>query len=290
MITSESPNGLKLQKVLADSGLGSRREMERWISSGRVTVNSVEAVLSERVTPQDRIEVDGRPLDRGSKRSQRVLAMNKPEGYHVTTRPPSGARSVFETLPSISAGRWISVGRLDVNSSGLLLFTNDGELAHRLMHPSSNVDREYAVRVNGILEKEQVEQLLSGMQIDGSLQRFSDVRYFDGRRTNHWYHVVLTEGKNREVRRLFGAQGLMVSRLKRVRFGPVALQSWVRIGKSVELIPGDVSGLCNLVGIEYRHGKTRRFRDGTKTKSLLVSQVSRDLLPGRQKRAKRPIR
>lgn len=287
MKTPVPARGLKLQKALADSGLGSRREMERWIASGRVTVNNVRAVLSERVTPQDRIEVDGRPLDRYNQTPQRVLAMNKREGLHVTTKPPHGAQSVFNQLPSIAVGRWISVGRLDVNSSGLLLFTNDGELAHRLMHPSSNIDREYAVRVNGVLEQEQIEQLLAGIYIDGSVQRFSDVRYFDGRGTNHWYHVVLTEGRNREVRRLFATQGLMVSRLKRVRFGPIALYSWVRSGKCVELVPGDVAALCRSAGIEYRHEKTQKGGHKIKSRSLLISHAGQDSIPSPLKQTKR---
>ena len=287
MKTPAPARGLKLQKALADSGLGSRREMERWIASGRVTVNNVRAVLSERVTPHDRIEVDGRPLDRYNQASRRVLAMNKQEGLHVTTKPPHGARSVFDQLPSITAGRWISVGRLDVNSSGLLLFTNDGELAHRLMHPSSNIDREYAVRVTGVLEQEQIEQLLAGIRIDGSVQRFSDVRYFDGRGTNHWYHVVLTEGRNREVRRLFAAQGLMVSRLKRVRFGPIALHSWVRSGKCVELVPGDVAALYRSAGIEYRPEKTPKGGHKIKSRSLLISHAGQDPIPSPIKRTRR---
>ena len=272
MTTSPSARVLheKLHKVLANAGLGSRRHMEQWIANGRVSVNGKPAAVGQRVSATDQIEVDGKPIRGAVRLNTRILAMNKCEGHHVTRIPPSGVTSVFDELPPLPVGRWISVGRLDVNTSGLLLFTNDGELAHRLMHPSSNVDREYAVRAGGVLEEEQMEAMTRGVEADGTLLKCSDIRYYNGRGTNHWYHVVLNQGRNREVRRLFQSQGLTVSRLKRVRFGPIALRSWVRKGKCHELVPGDVAALCRMVG-HAQHGRPHRHPRPTRlVKSLLI--------------------
>lgn len=240
--------GEKLQKVLAGHGLGSRRTMEEWISAGRVRVNREVAHLGQRVTSADVVTVDGgRPLKMIADHT-RMLLLNKPSGQVCTRRDPEGRPTVFKGLPRLKQGRWISIGRLDVQTTGLLLLTNDGELANRMMHPSAGLDREYAVRVNGQLSDEAMAELTSGVMIDGDLHRFSDIQYFNGRGVNHWYHVVLMEGKNREVRRLFESLGLMVSRLKRVRYGPVLLPSWLPVGQRSELVADDVTQLKKILG------------------------------------------
>ena len=253
----------KLQKVIASSGKCSRREAERWIALGRVRVNGKRANIGLRVIPEDRIEVDGELLKRSQRAFPRVLLMNKDTGVEVSQNPSTEAKSAFADLPGLREGRWMNVGRLDINTSGLLLFTNDGELAFKLSHPSSALDREYAVRVRGELDLDQIETLKSGVEINGAIQRFTDIRYFDGSGTNHWYHVVLMEGRNKEVRNLFASQQLLVSRLKRVRFGPVFLPSWVQRGKILELDQRDVKTLCSSLG--YRTTKPvsteRRAKD-----------------------------
>ena len=246
----------KLQKVLADEGLGSRREMERWISEGRIQVDGEPAHLGQRVADDNQILVDGKPLRRKPAGQGRILLYNKQVGEVCTRKDPEGRRTVFEQLPDVGGGRWISIGRLDIATSGLLLLTTDGALANRMMHPSTGLDREYAVRVNGILTEAQRAELIRGIVDDGEELAFSDVRYFDGRGMNHWYHVVLLEGKNREIRRLFEHCGLMVSRLKRVRFGPVVLPSRLARGHVEELSEEDT-------GLLYRVLKLRRKSRGS---------------------------
>lgn len=266
----------KLQKVLADLGYGSRREMEQWIAAGRVEVNGIVATLGTRVSPADGIQVDGRPAGRATPGTPpaegcRVLVLNKPVGVICTRRDPEGRPTVFDDLPRLRQGRWISVGRLDIQTSGLLLLTNDGALAHRMMHPSTGLDREYAVRVNGRLEQAQLEQLVAGVEVEGEVLHFSDIQYYNGSGVNHWYHVVLMEGRNREVRRLFESMGLAVSRLKRVRFGPVVLPSTLRSGRCTEMIDADLKMLYELLKLPLtlpRRGR-RRSR-GEAEKSLLL--------------------
>jgi 23S rRNA pseudouridine2605 synthase len=246
----------KLHKVLADLGLGSRREMERWIAAGRVEVNGARAQIGDRVGPRDRIRVDGvvcrRQPPRGATRAAaRVLVMNKAEGIICTRRDPEGRPSCFDALPRLATGRWIAVGRLDINSSGLLLFTNDGALAHRMMHPSSGLTREYVVRVDAELDETVRATLTEGvLLVDGELARFERLELVGGRGRNHWYRVDLLEGRNREVRRLFESQGVRVSRLKRVRFGPVVLPSAVKRGRWQEMRPADVPALYRAIGME----------------------------------------
>lgn len=224
--------------------------MEGWIEAGRVTVNGERAHLGQRVGPDDRIQVDGgRPL-RQRRDQTRVLLLNKTVGTVCTRQDPGQRPTVFKGLPRLKQGRWISVGRLDIQTSGLLLLTNNGTLANRLMHPSTGLDREYAVRVTGQLDDEQLAALKAGVEIEGELHRFSDIQYFDGRGVNHWYHVVLMEGKNREVRRLFESAGLLVSRLKRVRYGPVILPPWLPVGQKAELEREDVAELLRVVQLE----------------------------------------
>ncbi|MCY3822052.1 MAG: pseudouridine synthase [Gammaproteobacteria bacterium] len=237
----------KLQKVLASHGLGSRRQMEKWIVAGRVVVNGQTATIGDRADATDRVEVDGRRLTIRGAQVPRVLVMNKRQGVICTRRDPQGRETVFDALPRIREGRWISVGRLDINTSGLLLLTNDGTLAHRLTHPGTGMDREYAVRIQGTLTEEEMESLISGVEIDGEIQRFSDLRYYDGRGSNHWYHAVLMEGRKHEVRNLFLHLGYRVSRLKRVRYGPVVLPSRLRRGQFTEMGPDDLETLYGLL-------------------------------------------
>lgn len=227
----------KIQKVLARAGFGSRREMEKWIKQDRVKINGVVATIGDRVSSADALLVDGKKVNPKSAVSeeQRVLLYNKPEDEICSRKDPEGRRSVFDRLPKIVHGRWVAIGRLDINTSGLLLFTTDGELANRLMHPSSNIDREYAVRVMGEVTEENVQAMHKGVMIDDHLCRFTDIQYFAGEGLNRWYHVVLMEGRNREVRKLWESQGLKVSRLKRVRYGPIFIPSKVTKGEYYEL-------------------------------------------------------
>ena len=276
---------VKLQKLLADAGLGSRRELERWIVAGRVTVNGAQATLGDRVTGVERIDVDGKALGaraRATGAHARVLLLNKSEGVICTRRDPEGRKTVFADVPTLRGGRWISVGRLDIATTGLLLLTNDGELANRMMHPSTGLDREYAVRTDVVLEDEQLAALKKGIESEGDMLRFADIRYFDGRGANHWYHVVLLEGKNHEVRRLFASVGAEVRRLKRVRYGPVLLPSWLRRGQRFELNNSDVAALYKTLGMTAdlppdRPGR-RNDRRGMADRSVLIPYPE---LPGR---------
>ena len=237
----------KLQKVLARAGLGSRRQLEEWIKAGRVQVNGRVAAIGDRVEPKDRIIVDGKKLggERKKKPRCRVLLYNKPDHEVCTRSDPEGRPTVFDRLPPLRNSRWVAVGRLDLNTSGLLLFTNDGELANRLMHPASGIDREYAVRVLGTVTDAMLRQMREGILIDGNLCRFSDIRRFGGEGANQWYHVVLMDGRNREVRKIWQSQGVQVSRLKRVRFGPVFIPSAISAGKFHELKPSEINELRN---------------------------------------------
>ena len=260
----------KLQKHLADLGYGSRRQMEAWIAAGRVTVNGEPAHIGQRVTAADTVAVDERPAQSAIAEGCRVLVVNKPAGVICTRHDPEGRRTVFDDLPPLKGGRWISVGRLDIQTSGLLLLSNDGALAHRMMHPSTGLDREYAVRVTGRLSDEEMAALLEGVEVDGELLAFSDIRYYDGSGHNHWYHVVLMEGRNREVRRLFESLGLTVSRLKRVRYGPVALPSTLRNGQQRELGADDLKLLYRLLGLPLTLPRTRRRPRHGREASLLL--------------------
>jgi 23S rRNA pseudouridine2605 synthase len=241
--------GEKLQKVMARAGLGSRREMERWIADGRVEVNGVVAELGDRAGPDDRVFVDGKPLPKEAEFVPRVLLYNKPAGEVCSRKDPEGRPTVFDRLPRLRGERWINVGRLDISTTGLLLFTNDGELANRLMHPSSNIDREYAVRVQGEMTDEIMDTLRNGVELEDGVARFSDIQEGRGKGSNRWYYVVLMEGRNREVRRLFESQGLTVSRLKRVRFADVFIPSDVRAGRTRELTGKDVQALYKRAGL-----------------------------------------
>ncbi len=245
-------SGEKLQKVLARLGLGSRREIEAWIGAGRVEVNGEVAQLGCRVDSLDQISVDGRPLrrDLNTEVIRRVMIYNKPEGEVCTRDDPEGRPTVFDRLPRLKQGRWINVGRLDLNTSGLLLFTTDGELANRLMHPSYQMDREYAVRVMGEVDEAMIERLKTGVMLEDGPARFTDVVSSGGDGINRWYHVCLLEGRNREVRRLWESQGVKVSRLKRVRFGPVFLGAELPMGRWREMKQNEIDTLSEEVGLK----------------------------------------
>lgn len=244
--------GERLQKVLAQRGLGSRRAIEAWIAAGEVRVNGRPAQLGDRVAPGDRIRVRGQEvhLDARFPPPRRVIVYNKPEGEVVTRRDPEGRPTVFAALPRLRQGRWVAVGRLDVNTSGLLLFTTDGELAHRLMHPSREVEREYAVRVLGQVSDETLRQLLQGLELEDGSARFDSITPAGGEGANHWYQVVLREGRKREVRRLWEAAGVRVSRLIRIRYGSLHLGPRVFAGHWRELEPAELQGLLALAGLE----------------------------------------
>jgi len=225
--------------VLARAGVGSRRVMEAVIAAGRVTVNGRLATLGERVGAGDRIQLDGHPVKvvQGSGDLPRVLIYYKPTGEVSTMRDPEGRPTVFDRLPVVRNARWIQVGRLDYSTSGLLVFTTSGELANRLMHPSGGIEREYAVRVLGSLSPEQLATLRRGVMLEDGPAKFELIDPQGGQGANRWYRVVIMEGRNREVRRMFEAVGLAVSRLIRTRFGPFSLPDALHRGKSMELSP-----------------------------------------------------
>lgn len=248
----ETKNGEKLQKVLARAGFGSRREMERWIQERRITVDAKVATLGDRVDGQAKITVDGKPLTVTPADETRCILYHKPVGEVCSRKDPQGRRTVFDRLPNLKSGRWISIGRLDFNTSGLLLFTTDGDLANSLMHPSSNIEREYMVRVMGDVEPEMLERMVEGVMLDDGIAKFTDVQDGGGDGINRWYYVVLMEGRNREVRRLWESQGLTVSRLKRVRYGEVFIPSRVKQGQWAEMERKEIKGLYRMAGLEQK--------------------------------------
>ncbi len=234
----------RIQKVLARTGLGSRRLMEEWIKQGRIKVNGEVAALGQSISEDDEVEVNGQKVACDFYQNKpRVLLYHKPEGEICTRSDPEGRKTVFVNLPRLKQGRWISVGRLDINTAGVLLFTNDGELANQLMHPSSGLEREYAVRVLGEVSQEQAVALTNGVELDDGPARFEHIMSQGGEGANRWYHVVTMEGRNRVVRRLIEAVGLTVSRLIRVRFGPLVLPSTLRASKWMELSDEDIEGI-----------------------------------------------
>jgi 23S rRNA pseudouridine2605 synthase len=238
----------KLQKLLAQKGLGSRREMETLIASGEVSVNGKTAVVGDRVGPEDVVRIGKRVIRLNLEESlPKILLYHKPEGEIVSRHDPQGRPSVFDKLPHLRSSKWVAIGRLDFNTSGLLIFTTDGALANRLMHPRFEVEREYAVRVLGELTPEQMTQLTTGVELADGQAAFSYLAEQGGEGINHWYRVILKEGKNREVRRMFEAIGLTVSRLMRVRFGPVNLPPRIKRGQWLELEEKEIRRLLNLV-------------------------------------------
>ncbi len=241
-------NTHKLHKVLAQKGLGSRREMETLIASGQVTINRQVASVGDRVGSTDVVRIGKRIIRlRLEGARTKVILYHKPEGEIVSRSDPQGRPSVFDKLPHLDSSKWIAIGRLDFNTSGLLIFTTDGELANRLMHPRFEVEREYAVRIIGELTSEQMKLLTTGVELKDGTAKFNYLSDEGGEGTNHWYRVILKEGKNREVRRMFEAIGLTVSRLMRVRFGPVNLPPRIKRGQWIELDEKEIKRLLKLI-------------------------------------------
>ena len=248
-VLAAMPDAPKLHKVLAQAGIGSRRDMEQLIADGQITVNGQPAHIGQRIAAGDQIEVAGQPVRvRISPPPARVLAYHKPAGEIVTHGDPQNRPTVFRSLPRLQQGKWQSVGRLDINTEGLLLFTNSGDLANRLMHPRFGVEREYAVRVLGTLDDEQRARLLEGIEIDGQRAAMRSIEDGGGEGANHWYRVVITEGRNREVRKMFEVLGMAVSRLIRIRYGCVVLPRGLRRGVWVDLPASDLQTLQSMVG------------------------------------------
>ena len=237
--------GERLHKVLAQVGLGSRRQIEDWIRAGRVQVNGQPAVLGQSITHADRVAVDGQPVTVTAPAKTRLLIYHKPEGELCTRYDPEGRPTVFDRLPALSTGRWISVGRLDINSSGLLLLTTDGTLANRLMHPSNHLQREYAVRVSGDVEPAMLDRLRAGVELEDGPGRFVIITDGGGEGRNHWYNVTVDEGRNRLVRRLWASQGVVVSRLLRVRFGPLQLPRALGRGQYREATAAELASVSD---------------------------------------------
>ena len=273
------PAGEKLQKVLARIGVGSRRDVEAWITQKRIKVNGVEATLGQRVDLHDAITIDGKVIKRveAAESVRRVIMYNKPDGEICTRDDPEGRPTVFDKMPKPKEGRWINIGRLDINTTGLLMFTTDGELANRLMHPSYEMDREYAVRVRGEVDDEMIERLKAGVVLEDGPAKFTDIKQAPGGEGfNHWYHCVVMEGRNREVRRLWESQGLVVSRLKRVRFGPVFLNSDLPMGRWREMSQYEVDILSAEVGL-------------TPVAMPQMNAKSKDKLDRMQRKSSRPV-
>jgi 23S rRNA pseudouridine2605 synthase len=257
----------KLQKVLAQAGLGSRRDMEQWIIAGRVTVNSTTARIGARVGAHDEVKVDGRILQAAApSQLPQVLLYHKPEGEIVSSDDPAGRPSVFDKLPRLRGAKWVAVGRLDFNSCGLLVFTTSGEIANRMMHPSYELEREYAVRVLGQLTEEQIARLRSGVRLNDGMARCESVASEGGEGANRWYRIVLKEGRNRIVRRMFEALALQVSRLMRVRFGPVGLPTRLRRGQFQELAPEETRQLLTALGLPVPVPPPRAARGSAETR------------------------
>lgn len=242
----------RLQKILSAAGFGSRREMEKWIEAGLVEVNGVTAKLGDSASADSLIKVNGKkiinPLNLTMR--TRILLYHKPVGEISSRKDPKFTQTVFDNLPRLKNSRWIQVGRLDLNTSGLLLFTNNGELANRLMHPKFEFEREYAVRVHGQVTQEMIKKLLKGVQLDDGIGKFGKIEYRGGEGTNAWYHVVINEGRNREVRRLWESQGVEVSRLIRVRYGQFQMPRGLSRGEYVELSSIEVDAFLKQINDE----------------------------------------
>jgi 23S rRNA pseudouridine2605 synthase len=284
------PMSEKLQKVLARAGAGSRREMETYISAGRVSVEGKTAYLGDRVEGNELIRVDGHQVKLKPLEDDlcRVLMYNKPEGEMCTRKDPEGRPTVFDRLPKLDGSRWVAVGRLDINTSGMLLFTTDGELANRLMHPSKQVEREYAVRIFGEVNEAMLQTLRHGVKLEDGTAKFQKITYKGGEGRNHWFHVVLSEGRNREVRRLWESQDVQVSRLIRVRYGDMEMKRQLPLGGWTELNLKDVNYYRKLVDLEPEtqskvkvdektmdNAKSRRIRRSVKKHQHRSQQATR---------------
>lgn len=280
----------KLQKVLARAGKGSRREIEDIISQGRVSIDGKTAFLGDRVVGTEQIRIDGHQVKLTAADDDicRVLMYNKPEGEMCTRKDPEGRATVFDRLPPLESGRWVAVGRLDINTSGMLLFTTDGELANRLMHPSQKVEREYAVRVFGEINEAMLQTLRTGVKLEDGPARFQKITYRGGEGRNHWFHVVLSEGRNREVRRLWESQEVQVSRLIRVRYGDMEMKRQLPLGGWTELNLKEVNYFRKLVQLKPEtqskvkvdekamdNAKSRRIRRSVKKHQQRHQQATR---------------
>lgn len=250
-VSTPPDSGERIQKILARGGVASRREIEKWISEGRLKINGVTATLGTRLHRGDHLQINDRVVnwEKFSEQTTRVLLYHKPTGEVVTRRDPEGRPIVFRRLPPLPSGRWIAVGRLDINTSGLLLLTNNGELANRLMHPSTEVEREYAVRILGHVPESTLEKLQEGIELEDGFAKFDQIHYAGGEGANKWYNVIVTEGRNRLVRRLWESQNVVVSRLMRVRYGPVVLPESQRTGAYYEINEKELELLFEFAGM-----------------------------------------
>ena len=256
----------KLQKVLANMGYGSRREIESWIFDGRIKLNNSLAKVGDRVSNKDLIYLDGNKIETAKIFRTQVIVYNKPEGEISSNEDPKGRPTVFDNLPSLKRAKWISVGRLDINTTGLLLFTTNGELANRLMHPRYQVERKYLVRVFGDVNQRDIDILKKGVLLDDEQAKFKTIERNKGaadgeKRLNNWFKVTLEGGKNREVRRLWESQGFEISRLKRIAYGPIELQPFIRPGNYLELSIEDVKKLGTSVNLTISSPGMRDKKD-----------------------------
>lgn len=267
----------KIQKVLARVGLGSRRTMEEWIEAGRVSVNGSIAKLGDRIADGDDLRVDGRlvAFQTEEESVRRVVLYYKPEGEVCTRTDPQGRPTVFDQLPTLKEQRWVAIGRLDINSQGLILFTTDGDLANRLMHPSSGIEREYAVRIHGEVTPETIERLKTGVTLMDGEAHFDEIIDAGGEGTNHWYHVILREGRKREVRRMWESQGVQVSRLIRVRYGTIQLPRNLKAGRYVELDKDMIDQLAESCGAELRKRTGLYGRAKARSERAVEKEVKR---------------
>ena len=280
----------RIQKALARAGYGSRRGLETLIKAGKVTVNGNVASLGDQIDIGDTVRLDGKPVSakRIWQQPQQVMLYNKPVGEVCTRNDPEGRRTIFQSLPAPEQGRWVSVGRLDINTSGLIILTTDGELANRLMHPSNEMDREYAVRVMGEVPSEMMQRLRDGVELEDGMAKFSDIQPAgSGDGVNRWFHVVIQEGRNRAVRRLWESQDVQVSRLMRVRYGPVIIPNKLKMGRWVMLSDDDLAALYEEVDLEAKEtvktGRAQREKKlrPLKNTTLKASQKSTNDKPDR---------
>jgi len=300
--SDEKLPGEKLQKVLAQAGFGSRRMMEEWISAGRVSVNGEPATLGMRVVEGDLVKAERRTIRVGERdHAVRLLLYHKPEGEIVSRDDPEKRTSVFDKLPKLRGQKWVAIGRLDFNTSGLLIFTTSGELANRLMHPRFEVEREYAVRVQGTMTEAQMDQALrQGIELEDGLVKFEKLLDEGGEGFNHWYRVMLKEGRNRVVRRAFDALGLPVSRLMRVRFGIISLPPRLKRGMTTELGEGEVAQVLDWAGIAVASGlqqespalsHTDRAQSGkTERHAAVATTAARRANPASRKKSKTGVK